>query len=79
MLPCEIKKVRHGRRLQLNAKYKQEKILQHKKFKKQLDKCLWLSAKIEYESVKAFDDLCVKLDEANFKRLIEEGVIDFEM
>jgi hypothetical protein len=66
-------------RLQLNAKYKKEKIWQHKKLKHQLQKCLLLSTQIEYESIKAFDEFMRKLDNANFKRLVEEGIIDFEM
>ncbi|MGD9901721.1 MAG: relaxase MobL [Spirochaetales bacterium] len=66
-------------RLQLNAKYRKEKILSHKKLKYQLQECLWLSRQIEYESIRAFDEFIHKLEEANFKNLIEQGKVDFEM
>lgn len=69
----------NSERLKLNAKYKKEKILSRKKFDRQLTECLWFSAQIEYESMKAFEEFMSKLDEVNFKRLIEQGDIDFEM
>jgi hypothetical protein len=74
----KIKKL-NAERLQLNAKYKKEKILSHKKLKHQLQKCLWLSRQIEYESIRAFDEFIHKLEEVNFKNLIEQGKVDFEM
>ena len=66
-------------RLQINSKYRKEKILSHKKLKHQLQECLWLSRQIQYESIRAFDEFIHKLEEVNFKNLIEQGKVDFEM
>jgi hypothetical protein len=74
----EISKL-NSERLKLNAKHKNEKILTRNKLKYQLNECLWLSQKIEYEAIKAFDEFMHRLEEANFKNLVEQGEIDFNM
>jgi hypothetical protein len=66
-------------RLMLNAKYKKEKILSRTKLKHQLNECLWLSNKIEHEAIRAFDEFLYKLEKANFKNLLEQGKVNYEM
>jgi hypothetical protein len=69
----------NNERLKLNAKYKKEKILSRTKLKHQLNECLWLSNKIEHEAIRAFDEFLYKLEKANFKNLLEQGKVNFEM
>ncbi len=66
-------------RLKLNASVRREKIMQKKKLAKQLNECLRLANKFEYEVMSAFQEFMDKLDQANYRRLVEEGIIDFEM
>ena len=53
--------------------------MQKKKLAKQLNECLRLANQFEYEVMSAFQEYMQRLDEAKFSRLVEEGIIDFEM
>lgn len=66
-------------RLKLNASVRREKLMQKKKLAKQLNECLQLANQFEYEVMSAFQEYMQRLDEAKFSRLVEEGIIDFEM
>ncbi len=66
-------------RLKLNASVRREKIMQKKKLAKQFDECLRLANQFEFEVMSAFQEFMDKLDQANYRRLVEEGVIDLEM
>lgn len=66
-------------RLKLDAKYRAQKIAQKKKFWAQLDYALYLSQKVNYEIIKAFEDFQAMLEKAEYKRLVEEGYIEAEM
>ncbi len=66
-------------RLKLNASIRKEKLMQKKKLAKQFDECLRLANQFEFEVMSAFQEFMDKLDQANFHRLVEEGVIDLEM
>ncbi len=66
-------------RLKLNASVRREKLMQKKKLAKQLNECLRLANQFEYEVMSAFQEYMQRLDEAKFSRLVEEGIIDFEM
>jgi len=66
-------------RLKLNASVLREKLMQKKKLAKQLNDCLRLANQFEYEVMSAFQEYMQRLDEAKFSRLVEEGIIDFEM
>lgn len=74
-------KTKEVERLKLNAKNKVEKRLQKNKLLKELDACLYLNSKVEYEAIKAFQDYMNKLEEMHIKTLIEQGFLssDFEM
>lgn len=74
----KIKKM-DNERLKLNASIRREKIMQKKKLIKQFNECLRLANQFEYEVMSAFQDFMDKLDQANYRRLVEEGVIDLEM
>ena len=54
---------------------------QKSKLKRELDECLYLNSKVEYEAIKAFQDYMNKLEEMHIKTLIEQGILssDFEM
>ena len=66
-------------RLKLNASVRREKLMQKKKLAKQLNESLRLANQFEYEVMSAFQEYMQRLDEAKFSRLVEEGIIDFEM
>ncbi len=66
-------------RLKLNASVLREKLMQKKKLAKQLNDCLRLANQFEYEVMSAFQEYMQRLDESKFSRLVEEGIIDFEM
>ena len=55
--------------------------MQKSKLKRELDECLYLNSKVEYEAIKAFQDYMNKLEEMHIKTLIEQGILssDFEM
>ncbi len=74
-------KTKEDERLKLDAKNKVEKRLQKNKLLKELDACLYLNSKVEYEAIKAFQDYMNKLEEMHIKTLIEQGFLssDFEM
>ncbi len=69
-------------RLNFNAKYKVQKRLQKQKLLDQLEECLYLNSRCEYEAIKAFQDYMKTLDEMRIKTMIEQGLIcenDLEM
>ncbi len=66
-------------RLKLNASVRREKLMQKKKLAKQLNESLRLANQFEYEVMSAFQEYMQRLDEAKFSRLVEEGIIGFEM
>lgn len=53
--------------------------MQKKKLAKQFDECLRLANQFEFEVMNAFQEFMDKLDQANYRRLVEEGIIDLEM
>ena len=68
-------------RLKLNAKYIVQKRVQKDKLWKELEHCMCLNSKCEYEAIKCFQDYMKKLEEMRIKTLIDEGYLssDFEM
>lgn len=68
-------------RLKLNAKYVVQKRMQKDKLWKELEHCMYLNLKCEYEAIKCFQDYMKKLEEMRIKTLIDEGYLssDFEM
>lgn len=70
-------------RIKLNAKYKTQKVMQKKKLSKLLEQCAYLNNLVEYETIHSFQEFMRSLEEANYKRLKEEGLIQesdgFEM
>jgi len=68
-------------RLKLNAKYVVQKRMQKDKLWKELEHCMYLNSKCEYEAIKCFQDYMKKLEEMRIKTLIDEGYLssDFEM
>lgn len=72
-------KLKDLERLKLNAKYRAEKIAQKKKFWAQLDYALYLSMKVNYEIIKAFQDFLEMMERARYQILVEQGVIEPEM
>lgn len=74
-------KTHEAQRTKLNAKNLVEKRMQKSKLKRELDECLYLNSKIEFEAIKAFQDYMNKLEEMHIKTLIEQGILssDFEM
>ena len=68
-------------RLKLNAKYVVQKRMQKDKLWKELEYCMYLNSKCEYEAIKCFQDYMKKLEEMRIKTLIDEGYLssDFEM
>ena len=68
-------------RLKLNAKYVDQKRMQKDKLWKELEYCMYLNSKCEYEAIKCFQDYMKKLEEMRIKTLIDEGYLssDFEM
>ena len=72
-------KIKDIERLQLNAKYRAEKIAQKNKFWAQLDYALYLSMKVNYEIIKAFQDFLEMMERARYEILVEQGVIEAEM
>lgn len=68
-------------RLKLNAKYVVQKRMQKDKLWKELEYCMYLNSKCEYEAIKCFQDYMKKLEEMQIKTLIDEGYLssDFEM
>ena len=67
--------------MKLNAKNLVEKRIQKTKLMKELDECLYLNSKVEYETIKAFQNHMNTLEEMRIKTLIEQGYLssDFEM
>ena len=49
-------KLKENERLRLNAKNLLEKRIQKNKLMKELDECLYLNSKVEYETIKTFQD-----------------------
>ena len=74
-------KLKENERQKLNAKNLVEKHIQKNKLMKELDECLYLNSKVEFEIIKAFQDYMSKLEEMHIKTLIEQGILssDFEM
>ena len=74
-------KIEEEQRTKLNAKNLVEKRMQKSKLKRELDECLYLNSKVEYEAIKTFQDYMNKLEEMHIKTLIEQGILssDFEM
>jgi len=72
-------KVKDLERLKLDAKYRAQKIAQKKKFWVQLDYALYLSQKVNYEIIKAFQDFLEMMERARYQILVEQGVIEPEM
>lgn len=72
-------KLKDLERLKLNAKYRAEKIAQKKKFWAQIDYALYLSMKVNYEIIKAFQDFLEMMERARYQILVEQGVIEAEM
>lgn len=74
-------KIEEAQRTKLNAKNLVEKRMQKSKLKRELDACLYLNSKFEFEAIKAFQDYMNKLEEMHIKTLIEQGILssDFEM
>lgn len=74
-------KIKENERQKLNAKNLVEKRIQKNKLMKELDACLYLNSKVEFEIIKAFQDYMNKLEEMHIKTLIEQGILssDFEM
>lgn len=74
-------KLKENERQKLNAKNLVEKCIQKNKLMKELDECLYLNTKVEFEIIKAFQDYMSKLEEMHIKTLIEQGILssDFEM
>ena len=66
-------------RLKLDAKYRAQKIAQKKKFWAQLDYALYLSMKVNYEIIKAFQDFLEMMERARYQILVEQGIIEPEM
>ena len=68
-------------RLKLNAKHVVQKRMQKDKLWKELEHCMYLKSKCEYEAIKCFKDYMRKLEEMRIKTLIDEGYLssDFEM
>ena len=68
-------------RLKLNAKYVIQKRMQKDKLWEELEHCMYLNSKCEYEAIKCFQDYMKKLEEMRIKTLIDEGYLssDFEM
>ena len=68
-------------RLKLNAKYVVQKRMQKDKLWKELEHCMYLNSKCEFEAIKCFQDYMRKLEEMRNKTLIDEGYLssDFEM
>ncbi len=72
-------KFKDDQRLKLNAKYKAEKIRQKNKFWKELDECLLLNERVNYEIIHSFQDFMESLERARYSRLVEEGELEAEM
>lgn len=74
-------KIEEVQRTKLNAKKLVEKRMQKNKLIKELNECLYLNSKVEFEAIKAFQDYMNKLEEMHIKTLIEQGILssDFEM
>ena len=72
-------KLKDLERLKLNAKYRAEKIAQKNKFWAQIDYALYLSMKVNYEIIKAFQDFLEMMERARYQILVEQGVIEAEM
>lgn len=68
-------------RLKLNAKYVVQKRMQKDKLWEELEHCMYLNSKCEYEAIKCFQDYMKKLEEMRIRTLIDEGYLssDFEM
>ena len=67
------------KRLMFNAKIKSQKYAQKKSLVAQIVECMEMSAQVDYEAIKAFEDYLRKLDEARYQILVEEGYIEAEM
>ena len=72
-------KFKDDQRLKLNAKYKAEKIRQKNKFWKELDECLLMNERVNYEIIHSFQDFMESLERARYSRLVEEGELEAEM
>ena len=55
--------------------------MQKDKLWKELEHCMYLNSKCEYEAIKCFQDYIKKLEEMRIRTLIDEGYLssDFEM
>lgn len=74
-------KLQEVERLKLDAKYVVQKRMQKDKLWKELEHCMYLNSKCEFEAIKCFQDYMEKLEEMRIKTLIDEGYLssDFEM
>ena len=66
-------------RLKLNAKIKPQKIEQKKKLFNEIQECLYISQKVNYEIIKTFQEFYNKLEELRYQNLIEQYENEFEM
>ena len=72
-------KTKDDERLKLNAKYKAQKIKQKKKLFKEIQECLYISQKVNYEIIKTFQEFYNKLEELRYQNLIEQYQSQNEM
>lgn len=66
-------------RLKLNAKIRKEKFKQKRSLWDQVDYCMYLSNKFNYESMQAFKEHMQKLEEIRYSMLVEQNQSDYEM
>ena len=66
-------------RLKLNAKFKAQKIKQKKKLFNEIQECLYISQKVNYEIIKTFQEFYNKLEELRYQNLIEQYQSQNEM
>ena len=64
--------------IKLNAKFKAQKINQKKLFN-EIQECLYISQKVNYEIIKTFQEFYNKLEELRYQNLIEQYENEFEM
>lgn len=72
-------KSQEDERLKLNAKYVVQKRMQKDKLWKELEHCMYLNSKCEYEAIKCFQDYMKKLEERRIKTLIDEGYLSSDL
>ena len=72
-------KAKDDERLKLNAKFKAQKIKQKKKLFNEIQECLYISQKVNYEIIKTFQEFYNKLEELRYQNLIEQYQSQNEM